>query len=617
MKLLRFHANNLFSLGDVELDLDRRGLLLVTGHSMDEGGANGSGKSSISNKGIIWTLYGQTASGDKADAVINRFAEEGETASGVVDLESRSGSKYRIIRSRRPSRLTLIELGSNQDLSCRSEKETQVLIDKILGRSRDTFLQTDFFGQGKAANFLDLTAKAQVELLESILPFDQIGELYERTKGYLAKTTVVMTSINRRIDETNGKLMAVQQQERQLSAKLDEWESEQASNIDRITNEIARLETTDTFTAEIEAIKEEINSIPSEEEIKEKIEALTNTLSLTSFAKIKMESENRKTALDLRTLVAVKRPNLNQTCTTCSQPISSDVQAYMISEYETFLDKRLRIEDIINFQEAALVKLSEDLVKYQRQRDECQILLLKHGAIKERSAKLEVERANNPLVKLREELVSVTQDINPYVELYDENSVSVKTLVSSLGFHKQKLQEIEWDQKALEFWQSSFNKELKNEFINQICPVLEIQANRHLEGLGNNQLTIKVSTTKTLKSAEDRSEFTITAMSATGGGTYDALSGGEKQMVNFAIGLALADLAEAQADGPSYFMVLDEPFMALDDRNSENLVNYLNSYLKNKKDTILLISNEDSLKNLIPNRLQVLKENGITRIEDV
>jgi DNA repair exonuclease SbcCD ATPase subunit len=177
------------------------------------------------------------------------------------------------------------------------------------------------------------------------------------------------------------------------------------------------------------------------------------------------------------------------------------------------------------------------------------------------------------------------------------------------------LVEIGNDRHALEFWRDAFGKELKNEFINQVCPFLERRANDHLEGLGNSQIKVSVSTRKVLKSAEDRSEFTITASSSSGGSSYESLSGGERQIVNFAVGLSLADLAELQTDGPSYFMVLDEPFMALDARNSENLVNYLNRYLGSKKETILLVSNEENLKNLIPNRVNVVKEHGISRLE--
>jgi ABC-type dipeptide/oligopeptide/nickel transport system ATPase subunit len=61
--------------------------------------------------------------------------------------------------------------------------------------------------------------------------------------------------------------------------------------------------------------------------------------------------------------------------------------------------------------------------------------------------------------------------------------------------------------------------------------------------------------------------------------------------------------------------VLDEPFTELDERNSDSIVTYLNSEVNNGKDTILLISNDESLKGLIANRIHVVKEHGVTHVE--
>lgn len=85
-------------------------------------------------------------------------------------------------------------------------------------------------------------------------------------------------------------------------------------------------------------------------------------------------------------------------------------------------------------------------------------------------------------------------------------------------------------------------------------------------------------------------------------------------MVSFAVGLALSDLASAQAGGPSHFMILDEPFVSLSERNCENIVRYLQESLSKVKSTILLISNEPHLKMLIPEQIMVIKENGVTSI---
>ncbi len=85
-------------------------------------------------------------------------------------------------------------------------------------------------------------------------------------------------------------------------------------------------------------------------------------------------------------------------------------------------------------------------------------------------------------------------------------------------------------------------------------------------------------------------------------------------MVSFAIGLALADLASCKTASKPEFLILDEPFSELDERNSEAIVDYLTGDFGKTKDTLLLISNEASLQGLIPERIHVVKEKGVSNV---
>jgi len=580
MKLLNFKASNLFSLGEVELSLDKRGLLLVTGHSNDEGGANGSGKSSLSSKGIVWVLYGATAYGDKADAVINRFADENATCSGSVDVECSNGGKFRIVRSRRPSRLSILDLATNTDISCKLEKDTQSMVDKLLGRSRETFLQTDFFGQGKAANFLDLTPKAQAELLETILPFEELTRLAESTKGNLNKLKAIRATIERHIAEHNGKMLEAQRQERDLSASIDTWERAHDSKLTAITQDIEKLEANDPTMPRIKELKVLAAALSTRNEI-----AL---LEVESNAALSMLAEQRtaySSALTEWKIVAGKKlvEPVNNSCPTCKQSMSAEkfdellgvhihestAVSHAVVTVKKYIEELSRIESVISTHQQSLFIANQNLSKLDK--------------IDAEIAQLHAIRGSDKLAILRKSLEDVHLEVNPYEHLYNSNASTLKLVTGSLNHHKSRLLEVDNDQKALEFWQGAFSKELKNEFLDSVCPFVEGKANIHLEGMGNGQIKVKVSTTKTLKSSDSKSEFTVRVVSNTGGESYESLSGGEKQLTNFALGLALADLAEIQVEGPSYFMVLDEPFMALDARNSEHLVDYLNSYLKGKK----------------------------------
>jgi DNA repair exonuclease SbcCD ATPase subunit len=613
MRLLNFKAQNLFSLGEVELNLDKRGLLLVTGHSNDEGGANGSGKSSLSSKGIVWTLYGSTAAGDKADAVINRFANEGDTCSGTLDVESSNGGKFRIIRSRRPNRLTVIDLATGTDISCKTEKDSQELINGILGRTRETFLQTDFFGQGKAANFLDLTPKAQVELLETILPFEALNKLAEDAKSFLTKLKVVQSSVERKVAEHNGEMLEAQRQERELSANIDQWEGKHEASIVSLTEEVAKLEANDPILAKIDELKKLVVALPTKNETDMLVVGTNTTIGIL----VDQRDAHLKAIGEWRVVAGRKLVEpVDNACPTCKQNMPQKQFDALLGKHRHDSMDIVHAEKTVKKYTEVLGQLEQAIREAQAQQVLASENIRKLNQIDLEIAQLEATRNNNNLAILRQKLESVRLEVNPYEHLYNNNASTLKGVMGSLGHHKARLAEIDNDRKALEFWQTAFNKELKNEFLDQVCPFIEAKTNLHLGGIGNGQIKVKVSTSKTLKSNDSRSEFTVSVASATGGASYDALSGGEKQIVNFSFGLALADLAAVQVDGPSYFMVLDEPFVCLDARNSEFLIGYLGSYLAGKKETILLISNEETLKALVPNKIQVTKENGVSRIDE-
>jgi DNA repair exonuclease SbcCD ATPase subunit len=146
-----------------------------------------------------------------------------------------------------------------------------------------------------------------------------------------------------------------------------------------------------------------------------------------------------------------------------------------------------------------------------------------------------------------------------------------------------------------------------------VCPFLEEKTNQYLRDLQNGQLKVKFSTSKVLKSGDGRDQFCVTASSDTGSTVFELFSGAEKQLTSFAVGMALSDLAGMQTEGASSFMILDEPFLYQSPENCERIITFITQHLCDKS-TILIISNEDSLVNLVPNRVHVVKNKGVTTI---
>jgi DNA repair exonuclease SbcCD ATPase subunit len=164
------------------------------------------------------------------------------------------------------------------------------------------------------------------------------------------------------------------------------------------------------------------------------------------------------------------------------------------------------------------------------------------------------------------------------------------------------------------FWRNAFGSDIKTLLFEQVCPFLETKTNEYLRDLNNGQIKVKFSTIKKLKSGDTKDQFCVTASSDTGSKIFELFSGAEKQLTSFAVGMALSDLAGMQVEGASSCMILDEPFLYQSPENCENIINFITNHIVDVGSTILLISNEDNLVNLVPNRVHVVKKKGVTSI---
>ena len=276
MKLLRLKAKNLFCLGEVELDLKDRGLLLITGHSIDEGGGNGSGKSSLANKAILWTLFGTTAGGLRADGVKNRHIKK-KGCFGEISFEGTDGKRYRVKRER-PAKLSLYQ--GNTDLSTRKASETQTLIDSLLGIDFKAFVQTAFFGQGRAMSYASLPPKDQKAVLEQSLPMDQVDIWASYANAKLKEVSLTGEKAKAKVLEAQMGLNVLNANKKENEEHFSQWERAHNGKV-RILKE--RLKDLDSSLH----IEQEKISI-----MKEQVKGFDRESTETQIASLKEEKQN-------------------------------------------------------------------------------------------------------------------------------------------------------------------------------------------------------------------------------------------------------------------------------------------------------------------------------------
>jgi DNA repair exonuclease SbcCD ATPase subunit len=207
------------------------------------------------------------------------------------------------------------------------------------------------------------------------------------------------------------------------------------------------------------------------------------------------------------------------------------------------------------------------------------------------------------------------KEINPFIDTKFAAGESLTSADRTWENAKVAMIKLSAEIAHLEYWENVYAKELKLKMFEECCAFLDASTVRHLKGLRNEQFTVQFSTVKRLADGSFKDEFAVTVRSETGGGEFESLSGGEQQMVSFAIGLALADLAACKTAAKPEFLIMDEPFSELDERNSEAIVDYLTGDFGKDRDTLLLISNEASLQGLIPERIHVIKQGGVSNVQ--
>lgn len=621
MKLLKVKYNNLFSLGqNVELKLNDRGLVLVTGESKDEGGTNGSGKSSLTSKGIIWTLYGTTTGGLKADSVVNRHGKK--KASGQVEFIGFDGEKYRVVRER-PSKLSLFKGG--HDVSAKSANETQKLINSAVGMNFATFIQTVFFGQGRSMSYASLTSSNQKALLSEILPMREIDQWIKYTetqakvveenrqqaaaKHATAETKVSMA--NESLLEARSKSTQFEAARKRSLASLIALREEQQQKLKSDYTELERLnfllkeEDSDLIAAEQFALTEAANALEKEWH--------AHGLKVREADKSKWKWEAEVDGLNSK----IEELSRNKECPTC-QRVYDDETVKVIDEIlaSTKMNLAAAQESVNQAQEAlrAYTDLQNDVGnRLESAKEVLSNLDQRLISINSISSQIELinSRIENTLTALDVRIDTKKNELNPHDEYVKQYTVQYKAMEEEATKRKVVLNKLEAECAHLAFWRGVYSKDLKLRLFEECCEFLDERTEEHLKALRNPQFHVEFSTVKRLANGEPKDEFSVKVWSETGGDSFDALSGGEQQMVSFAIGLALADLAAHKTASEPDFLILDEPFSELDARNSEAIVEYLGGIVKS---TVLLISNEETLKGLIPERVHVVKEHGVTNV---
>lgn len=619
MNILSVQGSNFLALSDFYLELAERGLVLIQGDNRSDSSAdsNGAGKSSIPDA-ISWALYGVTARGITGDKIVNR---ENKKNTWVEVTVQDGGVTYLIRRHRKHDDhknqvfVTHVDgAGNKLDLSKGTDKETQEVINGIMGATVDIFNAAIYAGQEQMPNLPGMTDKNLKLLLEEAAGTEELAECYTVARQRALEATKELDLGKQSLDylersksDSEAMLADAERTRDEFEAgRRDRAKAIMAQTIpltNRINEMNVELAKTDepALRAEIAAVEGKIKAVDSE-----KVELNRLAREVTTVAQ---RFTGAQVAVRNMTATVEKAERiLSQVDDQVGQPCSQCGKAYCVEDLDTVRASRARE---VEAEKAALEAAKRAMQKADGEYDAA---VNAHKAFEEgmTDVSAEVDRLNDlnstlalylarqnevaaaegQIARLKADAAARLKEENPHRAHVEAAQKRIETAEAQIAAKKAELVEVEQKAELLQHAVQVFGPAgVRAHILDLITPFLNERTREYLGALSDGNIHAIWSTlTKTAK-GELKEKFNIEVTHDLGGDSFDALSGGEKRKVRLATALALQEMVASRATKPIGLFIADEIDDAIDPAGLERLMGILDKRAKEHGSVFLISHN--------------------------
>jgi DNA repair exonuclease SbcCD ATPase subunit len=640
MRLLRIHAENFMALGSCSIDLDRRGLVLLSGENQDDpaNDSNGSGKTTIL-EALTWGLFGEglprpqgnATQGVRADEVLSSMV--GKQCRVVVDLADED-VHYRVERWRKYK----FE-GQRRDSGCRlwvngvirealDANETERLIQQQLGIDREIWCRGVLFGQESAFNFCEATAAQRQAILTTVMGLSEIDTWIDRCRDE-------KRALTNRMAESGGRLTVLRQQiERALgedpSAQAQAFEAQRAQTAAQLQRKEAEItEAGKQARARLEALPEPLPLVASSPPTGARqplAAAWSAAAAAVAEAKQRYQRAQEDSARAASAVVAAQRKQGR--CPTCGQTISEAHQRACMTEAERLAASA---QSEMARAAAAISPASDQFAVHDRALKEfdererqanAAAFAAQQAYHSARTARVDAQQRVDQLIaeyrRVSSERQRVEREANPWWAVVEHHKQRVLAL-------QQQAAEAEADQRGIgealdmcQWWDRELPR-FKTWLFDSIVDTLASEANRWLRVMSGGVLWLQISTQRLVgKRVRDEIDVQVYRWNPDGSVTtrpYRIWSGGEKRRIALAVDLGLSRLLADRASRAYRFLGLDEVDRHLDAQGCQGLRAVLDE-LRQDKETCLVITHDPEFKASFDHHLRVVKRGGVAQVVD-
>jgi len=633
-------------------------------------GPNGSGKSSLM-EAVGWALFGNAAARTAKEGIKRQGALPGDICEAVLELEL-GGTTYQIVRETRGKDASSdAAVYTQKELLARGTRSTLEYVNKMLGMDREAFF-TSFFAKQKELNTLsELTPAERKTSIIKMLGINRVDNAIDLLKKDLRDLTVKVNTLRMALqDPKKLKEQKLKEKKRITGAKeiLASRKNEEKKSQEKFLELKKTLESQEKkkeehnslsqqYKVALEGMKEKKQSLKTDEEEFQIFKFLKNELrqkpqtnltaterELTSLREKKIHLQSKISYLrNERNKLTKNRENVDQlgkksSCPTCLRPLGTDIDKIRDHFNAEIIAREQKIDglkkEVAGFKKKEEQK-EKELVSLRREQErllkiETQVKHLEKIEVHIEKTKKELAEKAKAIAVIKEEGKALKFSLEKFketkkncesaqegyhqatnrakdalheVKLIEMNLQHLERELKEYREKKREIEELSGDQENLERLQEILGLFRKN-LIGRIRPVLSEKAASLLAELTDSKYAeLELTEDYEVLLYDQGQKFPL-----------ERFSGGEKDLVNLCLRLAISELMTETSRSDFGFIVLDEIFGSQDPLRKTNIMRAL-AKLSSRFRQIFLITHVEEVKDSMEYVVSVSEdESGVSHL---
>lgn len=593
---------------------------------------NGFGKTSIISA-LCWVLYGKPLKEKSTVETWEKVRPKSyqgtygsvtfRTGNQLITVKRCKNYKGTVEGARGDNRTIIIIDGQDYSKLAsdnRDKKDIQTKIVELVGMSYSLFKSSVVFGQ-KVKRIIDETNPAKKEVFEEAFEASFINQALDRAKKEVLEKQTEYRDLTGKIGVLEAKLDYGQEKLKSIKELKEEYSKDKAAIQNKLEETSKALEAKQTELNALPKIDKTLKAKQTELNTLEKSLKKANQLSIEA-SEIKSKLAIKLAARDHVTSVVKtledKINNLNPLCSACGQKVSKEVRAQQkealqkeVATHGASLSELLKVVSKLGAQSSKITHLQKeigpvDVIESKLGVLQRELKALSKNQMAEALLKKDIENLGNTLSHLNTsqeklkgrkitpsdikksklQLKAIKDELKPLVKLYKALTAEIKDLIWVINGPLS-------------------NKGLKAYIFNTMLT----QVNEYLLYYSK-YLGFQIEFGIDLDSA--RKDFYTAIYKQNQICSYEDLSGGQQQLVNVALALAIHDTMYSNPDKATNLLIFDEVFENLDETNTDLVAELIATKTKNK--SIYLITHNKEFNASNSNIISLAYQAGGTQL---